>query len=127
MRMRYKPRIFVSVYQDDVELYDNMVNALDAFRGMKSTGATVTPVEGVYKGYKEKSMMLYNTQDNLENVLKLAKHFNQESVLITDEEGKGWLRYLDGRKDELIGRLKVSETEPNGDYSKVGREYITFN
>ena len=75
-------------------------------------GLSYKHMVGCYKGQREASFLVeYDTQ--LPLLLDWAKRFNQESVLLLDEDRNARLSYIsNSRKDMNIGKLKpVSKQE----------------
>jgi hypothetical protein len=65
-------------------------------------------VIGCYKGVKELTFLVHG--DNYQVAYELAKRYEQESILVVDENRNATLGYLDGRPDE---RYKWAEASPN--------------
>jgi hypothetical protein len=70
-------------------------------------------VLGSYKGQTESSYVVNASEDSaLDLVLGLAKKFNQESVLIVDEERKATFKYVGSGETVKLGQfVSVSAIE----------------
>lgn len=128
MRMRYTPKIFLSV--DSVGLTnEETVNRHFQFnRVAQSLKLDCQQVTGKYNGVQETSYLMPDTEQNRRIAMQAMEEFNQECILLQCEEGFGTLLYKDGTRKK-IGSMKVSNTKPQGDYTYIAqsREYVTFN
>lgn len=62
-------------------------------------------VQGAYKGQLEDSYLVLANEDTyLNTVRKLAKLYNQESILIVNEDRKAYLEYIGTGKQVYIGQ-----------------------
>ena len=128
------------------ERINNLQSSLTKLTGSKEI------VLGVYKGYPEVSFRVSLERfADFETLYELARKYKQESILVVNESGRGYLVYVDEPLDYLIpdevNRLSISmdilhhlKTESigyqskslcpppkNTDYSKIDNTYITFN
>lgn len=128
MRMRYQPKIILSVQKFNVDQGENSRNHLALQGALKEMGLQYRLTYGRHQGQEESSVVLDYREHTLEVAMQIAREFDQDSILLIDEDGKGVLRYLTGRKDVKLGSMKVSDTKPNGDYTYFydTREYLSF-
>lgn len=101
-----------SAYKASNDLPTNQMNARQAENDMFRLGIKFEKVLGVYQGSEEISYMI--TDLNLIKVQHLrgmAKHFDQDSILLRDNENKCHLQYFDGRPMQSIGRLEMVEQD----------------
>lgn len=126
MRTQYTPKIIFSVFDSKLDIYENYSRHVSTKKYLKEAGVSFEEVNGVYKGEAEHSFIIKDTLTNRTHSWRLAKMFQQESVLLMDNEGTGLLFYLDSGKTEVLGRLKVTNRKPQGDYSKIGNTYFNF-
>ena len=126
MRSQYRPFIVFSSDRHDLSQGDNTQNYVEALYQLESNGIGYRRLKGVYKGQEGRSFMLELNDKNLSFAKDMAGKFNQECILVMDNEGRGILDY--GDKQENIGFLQVSNTRPTGDHSKVldSQQYFTF-
>ena len=127
MRSQYTPFIIFSSDRHDVSQGKNSENYVEALYQLELKGIAYRRLRGQYNGVEERSFMIPNTPDNLFFAKEMANKFNQECILEMDNEGKGFLIYAYNRT-EAIGKLKVSNTRPTGDHTKVldSLQYFTF-
>lgn len=107
------PKVIIfSVYQSGLSETDNLSNHFNTLMMLESEGIEYKTMQGVYKGVSERSILVLNTQDNFDVVLKLTSFHNQESILISDENRDTQLLFLKTGQVESIGKLtEVSESE----------------
>lgn len=88
-------------------------------------------VDGVYKGYRERSFLIVPNEHSVEAVRKvvmqLAQEFEQESVLEINGTDHGWLLNTDGTQ-EFLGEMglfdSVDPTVTDSYTSLPGGKYI---
>lgn len=69
-------------------------------------------LSGCYKGNREQSFMVVDSERSRAFVDRVTKMAQQESVLFVDQDAKATLHYLDNGIEEFIGTFKaVSEDE----------------
>lgn len=106
----YNNKIIFSVFRDEFA-DSNEKSHRSTILALNSLGIETTEVLGVYKGSSEKSIMVALNDYTMDNVLTIAKLFNQESILISDNF-KASLIFLDGGNNIVLGQLtEVSEIE----------------
>ena len=106
----YNNKIIFSVFRDEFA-DSNEKSHRSTILALNGLGIETTEVLGVYKGSSEKSIMVALNDYTMDNVLTIAKLFNQESILISDNF-KASLIFLDGGNNIVLGQLnEVSETE----------------
>lgn len=112
----FNPFIIFSA-EKDYRTQEENENATEAIkRYLARRGIDYASVLGSYKGVTENSVLIPNYPSNYEEALFLAKHFDQESILLVDVRGRTYLEYLDGSTDEraYIGQW----TEVDADLGK---------
>ena len=107
MRDQKTPVIIFSVDRASREPKINIEARTDAELTLHSSGIQFTRVLGSYKGDLEHSYMVH--AKHFDAIKELAKTFNQESILILDNERRASLVYTDGT---LID---------GHDYTKIGQ------
>jgi len=126
-QMNNKPRIvFFSIQTPTTNNSDYIgyVESIISKYGFKE-------VLGSYKGVLEKSYMVIAKEDKaLEQVMGLAEQFNQESVLIVDENRKATLKFVDGGeldKTELGNFVSISALEAQNleNWTLAGTNYYS--
>lgn len=106
----YNNKIIFSVFRDEFA-DSNEKSHRSTILALNGLGIETTEVLGVYKGSSEKSIMVALNDYTMDNVLTIAKLFNQESILISDNF-KASLIFLDGGNNIVLGQLtEVSEIE----------------
>ena len=75
---------------------------------LMARGFAVCEVKGCYEGVPERSWMidLRGEAPPLLYVMELAKRYGQESVLVIDAEGQGWLNYVGFAAREHLGEFR---------------------
>ena len=104
----YTNKIIFSVFRNEFS-DTNEKSHRSTVLALNGLGIETTEVLGVYMGSSEQSIMVDLTDYNMENVLTIAKLFNQESILVSDS--KAYLLFLEGDTMSLGGLEEVSETE----------------
>jgi len=77
-------------------------------KSLKSLGFPFRIVDGVYKGMVEKSFVIPYEVDNnndINTLIGISEHFNQESVLILDRNRNAKLFFIDGFKITKLGKF----------------------
>ena len=115
MRSNKPKKIFFSVFTNTRQHSENADNHMTLLASLKVTHFDCV---GVYKGQREDSICVvsYNQsefQANIEYVKSIAKHFNQESILLVDSDDSAKLVYvLDDYTETLDGSFQeVSASE----------------
>lgn len=128
MRTQYKPRIVISTDKLTATRGENSGNYMLFYKSLIESKTPFLTAKGKYKGQDERSFILDNTPDNLKMALKAMRYFNQDTILTIDNEGTGELVLANGLSEKL-GKLEVSDREPQGDHTKVlsTGQYFTFN
>lgn len=128
MRMRYEPRIFLSVSQALKSARQNEMNHTHFKNSLKVLKVHALTTQGVYNNVTEQSFLLSDTPKNRNIALQAMELYKQECILIMDEDGIGRYLYNDGTMEKL-GRLKVTPNKPVGvpyTYVYETNDYITF-
>ena len=105
----YNNKIIFSVFRNEFA-NTNEKSHRSTILALNGLGVDTVEVLGVYMGSSEKSVMVQLTDYNMENVLSIAKLFNQESILISDDK-KAYLLFLEGETLSLGGLEEVLEVE----------------
>ena len=129
MRSQYNPIIIISTDKLTNSQGTNSKNYIQFLASLELGGISYRRCRGLYDGHVERSFILENTPENLKLAKQTAKFYNQESILIMDNEGKGELLYPEKGITESLGKLNVTTEKPQGDYTKVldTCQYFTFN
>ena len=112
MRNQYLPCMIFSVYKSDKPLVLNQHNTKLVEHELKRLGYSYEKVLGVYQGNEEISCIV--TGINLKvvsKVLSLAKGFEQDSILLRDNENTCHLKFFDGREPLKIGKMNEVSVE----------------
>lgn len=102
-------KIIFSVFRD--EFFEcNEKNHRSTILALNGIGIETTEVLGVYKGSSEKSIMVDLNHYTLDNVMTIARLFNQESILVVEDIAK--LVFLSNDDFIMFGQLlEVTESE----------------
>jgi len=84
--------IIFSVFQKDVSEDANYMNTIKVESMLKRTNIPFKAVQGVYKGTKEESFIIDLKYINA--AMELARHYNQESILVIDANSNATLKYM---------------------------------
>lgn len=99
MRQFYKPCVIMALNTGDIQKEVNIFNAL---------GLNSKVLEGSYKGQKETShLIVFNSPNQLQDLINLAKTYKQESILIRDSNNAAELFYLKTGVKVPLGHLKL--------------------
>lgn len=83
----------------------NAVATVGLVNGLTRLGVPFTPAIGSYKGRTEKSFLVeLGEHGDYDEVRDLAAHYNQESILLVDDQGEASLIYLVGGGVDIIGQ-----------------------
>lgn len=118
------PKFFIfSVYQSNKPKLENNVNHEGVFEFLKGKGYDIQEVDGCYKGDIEKSMLCYGEVTPLIN--HFLKMFNQESILLVEEDRLSYLSYTKTGKTERLGRWTEAYDNNEDSYSIInGRKFV---
>lgn len=131
MRQIKTNKVIFSVFQNNRPLDANLDNHESIKVSLRTNEIDFTEVsESSYKGQKEKALILestnYNKFSELKNIaLSIATDFNQESILLIENDDSSSLVYLKNLNQESIGQwTEVSSVNGLDSYSVVnGRIY----
>lgn len=107
----------------------------DAIKTLKKAGLDATEVEGVYKGDKEPSIFVSNiTEEGRKLVEDLARKSGQESILYTNPDSVGEIKYISGDnagKTDILEGFSFSDKPISSDFqtaikTKQGTLYTTY-
>ena len=104
---------------------------------LKERGENFTKAEGKYKGKSEEVFLVeapshiqseYSSRELTKSALmELANTFEQESIAEIDVNNNLlYLHYTATGKSECLGRIRVADKEPTGDYTRLGLNYLTL-
>lgn len=113
MRAQYLPCIIFSVDLSTNSQANNEHNRRLAENDMVNMSIAFDKVVGVYNGSLETSYVVTN-QDKFKQVIGMARDFQQESILLRDNENNCTLQFLSKPKRDWLslGKLEViNETE----------------
>ena len=111
MKAQYLPCIIFSVESSDLSTPENAMNKRIAENAMTNMGMEFEKLVGVYNGVLETSYLITD-MNFLLTAMGIAKEFNQESVLLRDNENNCTLKYLSNNELQPIGKLEsIHETE----------------
>ena len=114
--------LIVSVFRPETAAtnFDSHKEALDLFEN-------ATEVVGVYEGQEELSIMVPWTLYNEATVQELCATYNQDCYLSTTKNKYGYLFGRNGNPLKSLGKYKVTDTAPEGDYTKLSdTQYLSF-
>ena len=104
MRAQYKPCIIFSVDKVDLDHKHNVMARIQAENDMIRMGIKFEVVLGVYQGNEETSYIVTD-MSKAKAVIGMALDFNQDSILLRDNENNCTLKFFDGRPMQSIGKL----------------------
>lgn len=111
MRAQYLPCIIFSVESSTLSKPENAMNKRIAENAMVNMGIQFEKLVGSYNGGLETSYMVTDLSFLL-TCLGIAKEFNQESVLLRDNENNCTLKFLSDNSLQPIGKMEaIHETE----------------
>ena len=128
MRSQYKPRIIISTDRYNKTKGENSANYMQFRESLDMGGIKYHKSFGYFEGIHERSFLIDYTPRNFEVALGAMRFYEQDCILIIDNEGFGTLHYSEDKEPEIIGKINVSDKEPSGDhtYLPFTCEYITF-
>lgn len=109
-------KIIFSVYRNDRAEETNRNNHRNVLKTLKGLNIPCFEVIGVYKGSKERSIVVYSMtieshSDRLELIKGIASKHSQESILEVHHDGYSLLHYLKEFKSVYIGHFKSTEKD----------------
>lgn len=113
-----QPYIILSVFTQAPAMI-NAGHHTEAAELMEQFGIPFTEVEGRFDGQSELGFLVPWTASRELQCLKLAADFGQESVLVIDANRYGYLIAPDGEHIAGLGRYKIVDSEPAGDYTLI--------
>ena len=72
---------------------------------LENAGAKPIELKGYYKGLVEKSILVLDSPELRKIVLNLATYFDQESILLLDQDRNAALLFLGDNSQQEIGRF----------------------
>lgn len=105
MRAQYLPLVIFSVDKSNLSSIENSMRQRQVENDMHHLGIHYTKVLGSYKGSEEMSYMVTD-MTKIELIRGIAKVFEQESILLRDNENRVTLQYFNGQPSESIGFLE---------------------
>lgn len=110
MKTQYVPCIIFSVDQSSQPSITNSINRAVVERDMIAMGIDFEKVLGVYDNVEEFSYIV-TSLEHTSVILGIAKEYNQDSVLLRNNENKCHLKFFDGREPLYLGYLKQVDFE----------------
>ena len=105
MKPQLKPIVILSACRGEYHHEDN-VNHDTLIYEIQSLGIACSGVLGVYQGKAEKSVLCtISSSDEITSLIALAERFNQESILMADEERDAVLYFLSDKTHLYLGKL----------------------
>ena len=116
-----KPFIIISAFTGK----EDSSNTIKLENELKENMFRFAKSEGCYKGKTEDSFVVFGLTE--EEAIKLAKKYNQESILSVSSCRNTWLIYQDGKEEYLGKFIHVNEHQAKsiGNYTKMGEEYYS--
>ncbi len=107
MRARNPKCIIMSAEYYTESEESNKERTSDLYDLIRDSGMGFKMVVGSYKGVMEQSfLVVYSNDQELALLNNFAKSFQQESILVLDEDRNASLMYCKDRKIEALGRLR---------------------
>ena len=121
-----KPIMIMSAELRDANPRENMNRTTDLANTLTEYDIPYTEIEGVYDGRLESSFATTWTAGREDDFQRLVTMFDQECYLLIDANGMGVLKDGSGNGLEELGRFRITDQKPDGDYTDLGGVYITF-
>lgn len=128
------PITIISAYSPSVNLILNGARSADLAEDLSNYGLDYEVVAGCFQSFEEQSFAVTVPRgvadDGHDNVLALARAYNQEAVLHVDGDGLAYLIPTDeNQPDVFLGtwtEVPESEARRNGNFTrfKTGHTYI---
>ena len=98
---------------DFIILALNLGDEVEEHTVLADAGLKFKQLDGMYNGEKERSYLVpFVSADEFSVILNLARSYDQESILVSDEYRECQLLFLNTNKVEYLGELTaVSESE----------------
>ena len=125
-----QPIIIFSVFQSHLSHGENLNNHKHTLVQLSRDNIGHKVVKGVYNGDSELSIIV--DQKHVDHILRLAKTYNQESILFSDQSRNSELVYIKTGKREPLGILtnvKQDYAIAQGSYtfdSLTGQYWVTI-
>jgi hypothetical protein len=117
--------VIFSVFQSELDKQTNLNNTRKIVSLFKKSGMNFKIAQGCYKGISEISFIVPIC--NHSSIVKLAKQYNQESILLVDSIGNAKLSYVESYIKQSIGKMfEVSQNRALSEvsYTKVENKYF---
>jgi hypothetical protein len=122
----YRPFYLVSGARDDRTARENLERHVELGELLRDNyGWGVKEVEGCYKGMRELSYLVTVPEPTLV-VHVVARLFNQETLILVDEDNQATLIGLDFVSEESLGtfqRITEAEAKASGNWTRDGNQY----
>lgn len=119
--MKFTNKVIMSAEKYDKNEIHNAERTIKLKEILDSKGYKYKLALGVYNKIKEVSFIIDTDgrEDVVDQLDKIAeKHFDQESILVTDDEGFARLRYCGTNNYEALGEMKqISRDEALKEYA----------
>lgn len=106
MRAQYIPCIIFSVDQADLDHKHNVMAQKQVENDLRAMGINYERMLGVYQGNEETSYLVTD-MSAVSIILGIAREFNQDSILLRDNENNASLKFFDGRQILPLGKLNA--------------------
>jgi hypothetical protein len=128
MKAQYQPCIIFSAELSDNTMVQNKFNSREVSQQLTIRGIPFETILGSYKGSEEISFIV--SYEYLAVALRLAKSYNQHSILLRDNENNASLRILESGEFVNLGKMvnvSVEEALENDSWSfhpKLNKYFI---
>ena len=128
--------VILSAHSEGLTRSENTIRQLDLMRDLNDLKYNYKALIGYYRGKREQSLLvvlpLENYNVDLNILISLSRHYDQECILFADEIRDPKLIYLNGKETKLGTLTPVSKMrafkEDNYSYDVVNEQYyITIN
>ena len=120
-------RIFISSELENLEMYSKISRHETLRKRLELLGVKPMPVLGCYQRVYERSYMVETeSMGILFEILRIAKGFGQDSILIVDADNGSYLMFPDGRDPMGIGvfrEVSHETAQAAGAWSLIGDRY----
>lgn len=99
-----------------------IITASRNFTGNIAVEGKYTSIDG--QVMVETAYVVKTTNNEKAKILENSFGSGEESVLEIAQD-RGWLLFRDGN-EKYLGKICYSDSEPSGDWTKVGDRYFTF-
>ena len=124
MRARFKPFVMISSEKFNLDIRVNTSRTNQLRQHLLNYGLKHHIATGVSDGYKENSFLVYLKDENtLGDLKRIARQYNQESILHVDVDGLGQLLNTDSTgKDSpkhILKGIRIDTMNYSKDFTEV--------